>query len=139
MKTKTIKKNLVLLSIIGVINSFYLLLPHISNMILPCSACQIVAESKYSAVFFVPNALLGIIFYFWLIIVFLYWDELKNKFGEKILKFLTFLSLNLSMLFYIFLFYAQWILIGYFCVFCLFSTFLTIVIEIIYLKKKKNF
>ena len=139
MTIKTIKKNLVLLSIFGLVNSFFLLLPKITNMIIPCPSCQVVSDSVYSKVFLLPNAAWGMIFYFFLIIVFLYWDELKLKIAEKKLKFLVSISLNISVLLYIYLFYLQWIVIEAFCVFCLFSTLLTILIDWIYLKNKKRF
>jgi uncharacterized membrane protein len=130
--SKTTKISFVILSIFGIIISFYLYISKItSNYFCPIGNCSIVNHSKYAEIGSIPVAFLGIIFYTLLI---LFTEFLKDKYG--ILK----LWLISGFLFSLYLTAIEVFVIHHICIWCMISFILTIILNTLYifdLKAKK--
>lgn len=125
----TFVATLIVLSIIGIADSFYLVSQHLKHKELVCPLdhdCSVVTESKWSRIFFVRNEVLGLVFF---IIVFL---------GALILAFipsyssithLTLLTIStFGLAFSIFLILIQIYKIRDYCFYCIISAIVTTLI-----------
>lgn len=113
------------LIIIGFFDSAFLTYEHhtfssIGCPISPWINCLAVTSSKYSQIFGIPLALLGMIYY-----LFLFFFLLRK---EKITSSLFLLTASFGVLFSFYLIYIQAFLIGLFCLYCLLSAFVSFLI-----------
>jgi uncharacterized membrane protein len=121
---------ILLLSIVGIIDSIYLSIKHYTLSAVNCSifeGCELVTTSSYSTVFSVPVALLGIIFYAFIFSFALMF--LKSKSNKSLILLLTISSIGfiVSMWFV----YVQVFILHAFCFYCLISASLSTTIFIL--------
>ena len=109
---------LLVVAIIGFVDAGYLTIKHFQGVIPPCSltsGCEEVLTSSYSVVFGVPVSLVGMIFYFLVLVgVFGYWES-KNHNLLRWSLLLTIPAFFASLWFV----YIQVFSIGSYCVYCL--------------------
>jgi uncharacterized membrane protein len=117
--------SLIVLGILGIVDSSFLLFKHIKKKPLFCplnSKCNIVTESRWSKILFVRNEFLGLIYY--LSVVFgciLLLNDFKVK--DLLLVFSV-----LALLFSMFLVYLQMHVIKNYCFYCLLSSLINLLI-----------
>lgn len=119
------------LSLGGIIDTSYLLYQHYKKKPLVCPMdhdCSVVTESKWSKVFFVRNEILGLSFFFFILIS-LILSIILPDFSSKIYLFLFIFSI-IGVIFSAFLVYVQIYKIRDYCFYCLISAFLTLLIFI---------
>ena len=106
------------------------------------NTCNSVLQSDYSKIFWIPTAIMWIIFYVLTLIIFLSFIFKKHfinfflyKFIEKILVFFTLVWVLFSLYFT----YLQFFVINSFCIYCFISACITVLLFImsIYIFKKK--
>ena len=109
-----------IISFLGFLDATYLTVEHYRGVPPPCSlikGCEKVTTSKYAAVFGVPVALSGLIFYLAIFVLsVLIWQTGK----VEIFKVVFYLSV-LGFLASLWFLYLQLFVIGAICVYCLFS------------------
>ena len=118
-------------SVVGLINAAYLAYEKYSPaqfVTCPLSSqsslvnCSAVAQSSYSEIYNIPVAFLGLAYYIFLTILFIF----AFKKGDPFWLLPTlFFSTLLGFVFSVWLVYVQVFLIGAICTFCLFSFFLS--------------
>ncbi len=121
------------LALIGAIDAGYLTLHYYQSIPIVCSTglsfidCGIVLNSQYAQIFNIPLAILGLIFYFFVLfgIAFYYWS--KKLIAEYILLLLTFSGF----LFTLYLVYLQAVVLHAFCLYCLLSAFISTLLFLI--------
>jgi len=117
--------SLIVLGILGIIDSSFLLFKHMKKKPLICplnNKCDIVTESKWSKIFFIRNEFLGILYYLFVIFCGIL---LLSNFDIK-LYFL--IGSFLALLFSIFLVYLQFKIIKNYCFYCLLSSLINLLI-----------
>lgn len=127
---KKIKLNTVVIiaaamSIIGLVDAFYLSYARYTSSDIACSlmgGCNIVAASPYSVVFGMPLAYLGVLFYFGMLgLLLLVWMRVRIQHVKNILLWFTAFGVFSS----IYFIYVQGVLIKAFCMYCLISAGIT--------------
>ena len=110
---------LVVVSVVGFADATYLTAKHYLNSPVTCSiikGCEIVTESKYSAVFNIPIALFGMFYYLFVsVLLFLHMEGVKGA-----LKLLV-VSAAVGFLTTLYLIYLQAFVLNAFCMFCIIS------------------
>jgi len=133
----------IIIGLMGLIDSGYLVYKHYTNQILPCptvqlvNTCQVVATSAYANILGVPIALIGLGFYLAIIIIGL--AGLKEKY-QFAFNFIPPLS-ALAWLFSARLTYLQFFVIHSICYYCIFSALLAtflLIIGVIIIQKTIN-
>ena len=122
------RKNILLgLSIAGILVSLYLTYAKLTATPLICldKGCGIVQNSKYSEIFGIPVALLGVLYYF-AMFIFVFKDM------EKLAK----LSAITGIIFSVYLTYLELFVIDAICTWCVISFFIVILITILLFLKK---
>lgn len=122
MASKAIKYILIILSAIGFLDALFLSYTHFKGIIPPCTTgfqCDVVTTSKYSVLFGVPLAYLGLAFYLTLFIGAIYYLE-----KDAGLRFLRSFS-GLGFLASIYFIYLQGWVINAWCLYCLLSALFT--------------
>lgn len=110
----------VIVSFIGFIDASYLTISHYTGSSLNCSllqGCDIVTTSKYSQIFGIPVALMGMFYYFSVLIASLIYVDTKNSKVFKFIQPLTVLGL-LGSLYFV---YLQLFVIHAICQYCMLS------------------
>lgn len=110
----------VVLGLIGFFDSLYLTLQHFAESSVICngvSECDLVLTSSYASIFGMPTALLGVIYYISITILFSL--LLENKLTRHTNKILIITILGL--LFSIWFVYLQAFVINAYCTYCLIS------------------
>ena len=118
MKNKLIIFSLVL-AFLGFLDAAYLTIAHYKNLTPPCTlhGCEAVLTSSFSMLGPVPVALFGALFYLGMIVLcFLILVE-----GVKQVLKLFYLGAVWGVLFSVYLFAIQWLIIKSFCQYCLLS------------------
>ncbi|MBT4916999.1 vitamin K epoxide reductase family protein [Candidatus Peregrinibacteria bacterium] len=104
----------------GLLDALYLTVTHYSGADIACGileGCDEVAQSKYSMVFGIPLALLGLFYYFSVLLsLLLYFDTKKSIFAEFVIPVSAF-----GFLFSIYLTYLQIWVIEALCIYCISS------------------
>lgn len=113
---------LVIISIIGIIDSAYLTYTHYVPVLVPCPAtgiidCGKVTSSPYSEIYGIPVALFGVLFY---LFIFSSLMIIKLKKSE-VSKILLVLASWAGMAFSIYLVFLQLVVIGAICIYCMLS------------------
>ena len=129
---------LLLFSFFGFLDTAYLAIVHYKNIIPPCSiakGCEKVLTSSYSAVFGIPTALLGALYFAVLIILsVLLLQNYKKQVAKVLFGFVV-----AGFLFIMFLLYTQIFLIKAFCQYCLLADPIIILLLILsFLLTKKT-
>jgi uncharacterized membrane protein len=134
-------KVILLLSIVGIFDTAYLTIKRFTHENVNCSifeGCDFITTSGYSAIFGVPVAVLGIIFYILIFALTLWHIKSKNK---KILNYLLGLS-SVGFIMSLWFVYVQAFILDAYCLYCLvsagLSTTIFILILISMLKLKNN-
>lgn len=123
--------SLIVLALLGIIDSAYLAWTHFRKkpLVCPIDGCEAVVESKWSRIFFVRNEILGMGFYVVIlagsILLFQGLETVGNLLKIKIS--LVIFSL-IGLLFSAFLVYVQAKIIKSYCFYCLISSFITLLI-----------
>ena len=118
-----------LLSLIGLADSIYLTVQHITGETVRCtivSGCSEVLSSPYASVRGVPLALLGAVAYFTVFSL-----ATLAAFGYRFVTRLLAIVVGLMFLITLWLLYLQAFVIGQFCQYCLLSAAITIIIALI--------
>jgi uncharacterized membrane protein len=134
-----------MLPLLGIFDAGYLTWQHYGNILAPCPAyftfidCGQVLRSSYSALFGVPLALLGLIFYSIETIL----AAVVFIFNRKILRNLLLITSLGGFLFSLYLIYIQLYLIHAVCLYCMGSAlistlFFAVMIAIVRLPLKKS-
>ena len=138
MKNKTIG-TITILSVIGLIDSVYLLIYKLSNnnaMCLGSGDCATVNASRYSELYGIPVALLGVLAY--LAIIILVFFEMRNLFTKENSSLLIFGISLVGVLFSGYLTYIEYFVIHAVCPFCVASAIVITIIFIISLIRLVN-
>ncbi len=126
-----LKPFLLILSILGFFDSAYLTIVHYKNIVPPCTiakGCETVLTSQFSEIFGIPVALVGALYFLFLIFVILQNGRLFRYF-----KFFAFLGVVVSLYF----FYTQAFILKAFCQYCILSEIIILGIFILSFKKKE--
>ena len=118
-----------LLSLIGLADSIYLTVQHVTGQSVRCtivSGCSEVLSSPYATVRGVPLALLGAVAYFTVFSL-----ATLAVFGYQFVTRLLAIVVGLMFLTTLWLLYLQAFVIGQFCQYCLLSAAITIIIALI--------
>ena len=129
-------KIILFLSILNLIVSsylFYLDLKKETPFCLINSGCEFIFQSKYSRIFNIPIAFLGIV-YFLILLIFSF---LIFKGKNYLIKFFK-IIITFGFLFALYLIYLQFFVIKSFCQYCLVVDFSTIIIFFLSLKLKNE-
>ncbi len=105
---------------LGLLDAVLLTQQHYTGKLLPCSVtggCEEVLTSKYSEVFGVPLALFGVIFYIGMLVIALYYLQLRKLW----LKWLLLLGGTVGFISSLGLVYIQGVIIQAWCQYCLLS------------------
>jgi uncharacterized membrane protein len=112
----------IVLVVIGFLVSIYMTIYKVSSndaMCLGSGACSTVNASRYSEVYGIPVASVGIAGYFAILLV--HWYERRDKFFEKNGPMLIFGMALTGFLFTVYLIYIEFAILNAFCPFCLVS------------------
>lgn len=125
-------------SFLGFLDAAFLSMEHFLNRVPPCgfSGCETVTTSMYSAVFGVPVALLGVIYYFSMFAGTIFAWQTKNDSYFRFISWATWVGFLVSLWFL----YAQSFILHAFCLYCIFSTITSTTLFILamyWLKKPK--
>jgi len=128
----------VVISTLGFFDALYLTISHYSGSGLNCfvlKGCDVVATSQYALMLGVPVALLGAIYYFFVLLTSIFSLDIQS---EKVLLFLSRITV-IGFLFSLWFLFAQIFLIHALCTYCLIS-FVTstalFVMGMVFLRKK---
>lgn len=123
-----------LVALIGLADSIYLTIHHLSGEQVPCSVtggCETVLTSSYAEIAGIPLAVFGAAAYFLAFSL-----AILAAFGNRKLWFLFGVQVSLMAAFSLWLFYLQAFVIKAFCQFCLLSAATTVTLFIIALISK---
>ncbi len=111
---------MIFLSLVGLSDALYLTSRYYKGVI-SCSiieGCQEVMLSSYSHIKSIPISLLGVSYYFIILIAIIFYLSQKNKIAKLAIKILPWLAFAFSL----WLLYIQAFVLKYFCQYCLLST-----------------
>jgi len=114
---------LLVIALLGFIDAGYLTVKHFQGVIPPCSltsGCEEVLTSAYSVIFGIPVSLVGMIYYFLILVGVFGYFESKN---HNLLKWALLLTIP-GFLFSLWFVYIQVFTLGSYCIYCL-GSFLT--------------
>ncbi|MER3570112.1 MAG: hypothetical protein C4348_00645 [Patescibacteria group bacterium] len=129
-------KIILFLSILNLIVSSYLFYLDLKKEVPFClinSGCEFIFQSKYSRIFNIPIAFLGIV-YFLILLIFSF---LIFKGKNYLIKFFK-IIITFGFLFALYLIYLQFFVIKSFCQYCLVVDFSTIIMFFLSLKLKNE-
>ena len=118
--------SLIVLAILGIFDSGYLIKKRVKKQHLSCpinGGCEKVVESRWNAIFFIKNDVLGLFYYILILFLALYLFFTSEK-----LLFLTKLISGASLLFSLFLVFIQVKIIKEYCFYCLISALINLLI-----------
>ena len=118
--------SLIVLVILGIFDSGYLIKKRVKKQPLSCpinGGCEKVVESRWNAIFFIKNDVLGLFYYILILFLALYLFFTSEK-----LLFLTKLISGASLLFSLFLVFIQVKIIKEYCFYCLISALINLLI-----------
>lgn len=121
--------SLIVLSILGIINAFYLYYKHKKKDVLACplnSNCNAVINSKWSSMFGIKTEVLGLFFFIFVITTAFI---LYIKYSQYLKNLLLLVSL-FSVLFSIYLIYLQKYVIKEYCFYCIINALIIFLIFI---------
>ena len=119
--------SLVVLALVGAIDSIYLAWHHIKEKPLVCPlnhTCSVVTESKWGRIFYVRNEYIGTAYYVFVMVS----GILMYFYTIPLLKIILLISSGGALLFSIFLVLVQKYIIKSYCFYCLISAFVSLLI-----------
>jgi len=125
-------------ALIGFLDALYLSVSHYTGHI-SCSVvsgCQEVLVSQYSEIFAIPLAILGALYYLFIIVNSLIYIDSQNKWSKLILSYLPIFGF----LFSLYLVYLMFFVINALCQYCLLSastSTILFILSLILIKKNK--
>ncbi len=122
---------LIIFAVLGIINTSYLISNRINKKPLVCpfdKNCNKVVKSKYSHIFYVNNDIIGLGYYFLILVVAFYF-----LFVSENLLFIIKIISGIAFLVSIFLFFIQAKVIKSYCFYCNLSNLLNVAIFVIFL------
>lgn len=141
LKTKKIKIILlgfIIISSLGLADSLYLTKKHYTQeytcSLLEINNCESVLSSSYSTIFNIPTALLGVIYYLFILLNALVYLKNKNTISKKILSYLP----TFSFIFSAYLVYLQLFVLRSVCQYCMLSALTSTIIFILSIILIKN-
>lgn len=141
LRSKVYAYVLVVLAALGLVDATLLTREHYSDVVLPCSitkGCETVLNSKYSEVFGIPLAVLGLVFYFSVLLVALYFVQSGRDWLKKLLLAMGAVGFVSSLG----LVYLQGVVIKAWCQYCLLSalssTLIFVFAALLYTTKKEK-
>ncbi len=120
--------SLIVLAILGIFDSGYIIKKRVKKQPLSCpidGGCEKVVESKWNAIFFIKNDVLGLFYYILILFLVLYSFFISDK-----LLILTKLLSGASLLFSLVLVFIQAKIIKEYCFYCLISALINLLIFI---------
>ena len=120
MKTSGLVWALIVTSFVGLLDSSYLLAEKLLGGTPTCflgGGCEVVTTSSYSAVFGIPIALFGVVFYLVVLLSSLIYQDIKKRVLVKIIFALSFFAFLASLYFV----YLQFFVLKALCPYCLLS------------------
>lgn len=117
---------LLVLSLLGIVNSGYLAWKHYRKQPLVCplkEKCELVTESKWSHIFGVRNEVLGVLYY-----IFAFLFVIYVFFFNPGMKILFIIGTGGALLFSAFLVFLQSYVIKSYCFYCIISAILSLLI-----------
>lgn len=110
---------LIFFAVLGFADATYLTVEHYTNTNPPCFVgnCEIVLTSVYATIAGIPVALLGMVYYLFILIMLFVYIESKKEIALRIALLTTAIGLLMSLYFFI----LQAFVIRAFCQYCLFS------------------
>lgn len=132
----------IVLATLGLLDSSYLTMKHYSAQPLACgflNGCDLVTNSKYSSVFGIPIALIGIFYYSFLALISIIYLTNKNR----LLINTIFILNTITIFIYGILIYIQAFILNAFCTYCLISALISIMLFLsgsilFYLEKREK-
>ena len=118
--------SLIVLAILGIFDSGYLIKKRVKKQPLSCpinGGCEKVVESRWNAIFFIKNDVLGLFYYIFILFLTLYLFFVSDKF-----LFLTQIFSGISLLFSLILVFIQVKIINEYCFYCLISALINLLI-----------
>ena len=111
----------VAIAALGFLDATYLTIHHYTAAFLPCSIghCEVVLTSIYSSVFGIPDALLGAVYYLFVLVALVSYVESDFR-KNKSLAWAVYAT-PIGMLVSVYLFIIQAAVLHAFCEYCLFS------------------
>jgi uncharacterized membrane protein len=128
---------LILLSLLGMIDTLYLTSVHFSQASAFCAlvqGCDVVLQSSYSIVFGIPLAMIGLLYYTTLFACATIWFARKDELFLKILLGISWAGLLASIWFV----YLQFFVLDALCQYCIASFIITLSIFVIALIERKR-
>lgn len=130
---------LLALSVAGFIDAVYLTMKRLIGSPVTCyafSGCDIVAQSKYSALLGIPLSLLGALFYAATIVLLTYYLQKRTKKGLQLVLFVAIFG----GLFSVYLFALQAFIIKAWCFYCVISDMIGVISALlaIYLLRREK-
>jgi uncharacterized membrane protein len=129
--TKKLKWSVIILSLIGIFDTAYLSYARFTSSPLSCGSsggCNAVAASEYSAMFGVPLAYAGLLFY---MVVFVLGLRLFSEGNTLFLRKFLFLVTSIGFLSSAYFVYVQAVLIEAFCIYCLVSAVMSVLLFLV--------
>ena len=123
-------------ALIGFLDALYLSVSHYTGHI-SCSVvsgCQEVLVSQYSEIFAIPLAILGALYYLFIIVNSLIYIDSQNKWSKLILSYLPIFGF----LFSLYLVYLMFFVINALCQYCLLSASTSTILFILSLRLLKS-
>lgn len=130
---------LILVSFLGFLDATYLTVSHYTGSALNCTilkGCDVVTTSEYSEIFNIPVALLGMFFYFSMLVLSLLYLDSGHKIILKFIQILGVIGFVMTLWFM----FAQTFLIKAFCQYCVVSAITSTILFILslYVAKYKT-
>lgn len=144
MKTLYRTLTIQIAALVGLVDALYLFAHRISGEPLSCGAsggCNIVAASPHSVLFGIPLSLLGVIFYFGIIVLLFVRTHALRTYLEKVIPYHTALKIyaTAGLLSSVYFTYLQAFVINAWCRYCLLSACTTLIIFIfVFTWREKN-
>ncbi|TSC81907.1 MAG: Vitamin K epoxide reductase [Parcubacteria group bacterium Gr01-1014_20] len=139
--SKALAITFLVVAFLGFLDATYLSVEHFRGVIPPCTiveGCEKVTTSEYSVILGVPVALLGSIYYLFIIVLSILFLDRKN---EKYFLYASYLNI-FGLLAAIYFVFIQLVIIKAICIYCMFSaltsTLLFILGLLVILKSRRS-
>ena len=113
----------IIFALVGFVDATYLTVAHYANFIPPCSigGCEVVTTSSYSVILGVPLALIGALYYLFILVMFVHHIDKRILWPIQVISWVT----TLGVIGYLYLFYVQVGILKAICIYCMLSSAMT--------------
>ena len=121
---------IIIFAFLGFLDTSYLSIKHFQGLVPDCyllAGCDVVTTSKYSIIFGVPLAYIGLLYYLILFVLGILYIDTNKEILTNYIFFLVSLG-SVSSLYFT---YLQFFVIGSLCVYCLTSAFFSTIIFVL--------